>query len=216
MEEMNNPYLEIEEKIKSEKDIQIKEHFKIKSFKGISIILFGVITLSAVGLLLYDIITNIISTNEAKQDVFKFKYNDEYVTYDEMKKREQDSIDFSNPYEISNEKSGSYDVVGNITLNENILRINIDAVTDRFVFHELTDSDTFWNSSYEVTLNQDKDLSIFNSGDYILCYGLPTDEKLRPVTFSGNGKDIYSSSDNKYSITSVNSTLRTIVLSVSD
>lgn len=216
--EIVNPYLEIEERILSKKYKQ-SSFFNLKSFKGISFLLFCILTLSMFGLVLYDISINIIRTSETRNDTFSFHYGDNSYSYKEMIEKEKENIDFSSPvclYNSNNNETG--DINATISFENNIFSITTTEITDRFIFYKLNSyiksSDTFWDSSFEVSLTNGIDVSEFEASDYILCYGLPISERLRPVSLYGEAKTIINSTDNKKTIYSVNSNLKTIVLRV--
>lgn len=217
---IENPYLEIEDRIKSKKYTS-SSFFNFKSFKGISFLLFCLLTLSMLGLVLYDISINIIRTSETRTDTFSFKYGEITCSYKEMVEKEKENIDFYNPiclYDATNDESG--DINGTISFENSVFSISTTDITDRFIFYKLNSneksSNTFWDSTYEVNLTNGINVSNFEAADYILCYGLPISEKLRPISLYGDTKTIISSSNNKETIYNLNSNLRTVVLRVEE
>lgn len=208
-----NPYLEIEHRINASK--KISATIALQSPKGIAFVVLCVLTLSILGLVLYDGIRNIISLHQIQQDHFVFHYGEQQVSYFEMQQKEADVIDFNNPYSIDTTSSDLESINGSIKLQDQTFYLNINGVTDRFLFYKLgskQSSSSFWNPNYEVSTQTGTDLSSYEKADYLLCYGLPINKKLRPVTLAGNDKTLLTSKN--YSIYSVNSTLRDIVLRI--
>ncbi len=176
-EEDASPYREIEQRVREMKRAPRKPWMKVgSSFLG------ATLAISFLSLGLHGIIQQIAASGQAQEEsvTVRVKSSVGYraESYAELAESERDSIDFADSLPIEE-----------LSLEGTTVTVQSDYANsvDTFVLYQPGGNVFFSNSLPSFRAGEAVDISngLTSGADYLLCYGNPRSERLRPVVFPG-------------------------------